>query len=164
MKTIVVKTEKVVSHKDDMMPVIEVINQKISPELTFFKFVKYLPNQGYKSATVVKVLDDDKEVDEVEKYQTMIDESLKAKQSGAIDYKAESEKQAKLNAELLKRIEAIETGNKEGYNTPIMFEQRDKNREVLVQKAYELSITFRSNIGNAKLLEKIQEVEPEFKV
>jgi len=40
----------------------------------------------------------------------------------------------------------------------------EDNRTLLKEKADELNITYRGNIGNAKLLEKIQEIEPEFKI
>ena len=39
-----------------------------------------------------------------------------------------------------------------------------KNRAKLEEKANELEIEYRANIGDAKLLDKILEVEPEFKL
>lgn len=158
MKTIVVKTEKVTSHKGDGMPVIETITQKISPELTFNKFIKYLLNQNYKSTTVIKVLKDDKEVSEVKKYQDKIDYVLSSanKTKGQTDYKALSEKQSDQLTEALKRIEALEDKGQNEDNT--------EDRKKLETKARELNITFKANIGDEKLLVKIIEIEPNFKL
>lgn len=156
MKTIVVNTEKVVSHKGDGMPVLESIDQKISPELTFNKFIKYLPNQNYKSATVIKVIEDGKEINEIGKYQSMVDDVLKPKPSAgaSVDYKALSEKQSSQLEEALKRIAALEDKGSE----------KSDYRVSLEVKAEELDISFRANIGDAKLLEKIQQIEPDFKL
>lgn len=164
MKTIVVETKKVVAHKADGMPVIETIKQKLSPELTFNKFVRLLPNQGYTSAKVVKVLEtsfvdnkpNHKELDEIDKYQAMIDDRIKptAKAGEPIDYKAKSEKQEALLKELEERLRALEKKGSE----------KSPERANIEDKANELGISFRANIGDEKLLEKIKEVEPEFEV
>jgi hypothetical protein len=172
MKTIVVETKKVVAHKGNGMPVIETIKQKINPELTFNKFVRLLPNQGYMSATVLEVIktkfeqkEEDGEkfqvakhsnLDEVEKYQAMIDERLKpeTKPGEAIDYKAKSEKQEALLKELEERLRALEDKGSE----------KSPERVNMEDKANELGITFRSNIGDEKLLGKIKEVQPDFEV
>lgn len=157
MKTIVVITKKVTSHKGNGMPVIETIEQKISPELTFNKFVKYLPNQNYNSATVIRVLQDGKEVNEIDKYQEMINDGLNPENQvkGATDYKALSEKQSNQLTEALKRIEALEGKGSE---------EVSEDRKKIELKAKELNITFRSNIGDEKLLAKITEIEPDFKL
>jgi hypothetical protein len=175
MKTVVVKTEKIIGHKNSGMPIIDVISQKISPELTFNKFIKYLPNQQYLKATVIKVLNDGKEVDEIEKYQAMIDGSLKpeVKAGEAIDYKALSEKQSAKMAEMMQRLEALEdkkevdpidTILKEGLKNEANKEDSKIIRMQLEDKANELNISFRANIGDTKLLEKIQAIEPEFNI
>lgn len=174
MKTIVVETKKVVSHDGKGMPVIETIKQKINPELTFNKFVRLLPNQGYAEAKVLEVIQttfETKEengkkfpvakhsnLDEVEKYQAMIDERLKpeTKPGDAIDYKAKSEKQEAQLKEMMERLKALE----EKQGGQVTSDMRQK----LEAKANELEITFRSNIGDEKLLEKIREVQPDFKV
>jgi hypothetical protein len=174
MKTIVVETKKVVSHDGKGMPVIETIKQKINPELTFNKFVRFLPNQGYAEVNVLEVIEtkfETKEEDgrkfqvpkhsklnEVEKYQARINEVLKpeAKPGDAIDYKAKSEKQEAQLKEMMARLQALEEKNK-----PVDISEY---RLKLETKAKELEITFRSNIGDEKLLEKIKEVQPDFEV
>jgi hypothetical protein len=155
MKTIVVKTEKVTSHKTNGMPVVESITQKISPELTFKKFIKYLPNQNYSSVTVVKVLEKGKELDQVKQYQSEVDNVLSPSNQvkGEIDYKALSEKQSSQLGDALKRIEALEGKD-----------DNSEDRKALEGKANELNITFRSNIGDDNLLKKINEIEPDFKL
>lgn len=129
MKTIVVNTKKVVSHDSKGMPVVEEIEQAISPELTFMKFCKYLPNQQYVEAKVVRVLEskevevkledgkkvgkiESKEVDEIEKFQAMIDTTLEPKEE-VKDYKVVAEKQAKLLEEMQARLEALEAKKEE---------------------------------------------------
>lgn len=172
MKTIVVETKKVIAHKADGMPVIETIKQKLNPELTFNKFARLLPNQGYTSAKVIDVIStsfENKEengkkfqvakhtkLDEIDKYQSMIDERLKptTKAGESIDYKAKSEKQEALLKELEERLRALEN---KGY-------EKSPERAKIEDKANELGISFRANIGDEKLLEKIKEVEPEFEV
>lgn len=164
MKTIVVETKKVVAHKADGMPVIETIKQKINPELTFNKWVDFLPNQGYTSVKVLEVINTVFEnnkpkhsnLDEIEKYQSIIDEKLspETKAGESIDYKAKSEKQEALLAEMMERLKALEDKG----------DDKSDDRVKLESKAKELNISFRSNIGDEKLLEKIKEVEPKFEV
>lgn len=154
--TVKVKTEKVVAHQENGMPKIETITQSISPEATFKKFLQFLPNQNYKSATVVKVFEDGEEVNKVDEYQSKVDAALETKhQFGEkVDYKSKSEKlEAKLS-EVLERLEALES-NKGSNNL---------DRGALESKATELNITFRSNIGDDKLLAKIKEIEPNFEL
>lgn len=170
MKTIVVQTKKVVSHNADQTPVYEIIDQKIGPELTFSKFLKYLPNQGYVSAKILRVLktepvkpkDKDgrityttKEIGGIEEYQAMVDKALKpVKSNQKVDYKAELEKEHADKADLLKRLEALEKKN-EGSG-------KSESRELLEEKANELNIKFDARLGDGKLLAKIQEVDAEF--
>jgi hypothetical protein len=124
MKTVIVKTKKVVSHDGKGMPVVEKIEQALSPELTFNKFCKYLPNQQYTEVQVLKVLESkeelididgkkvgrikNKEVDEIAKYQAMIDATIEPKEE-IKDYKVVAEKQAKLLEEMQERLKALET-------------------------------------------------------
>lgn len=149
MITVHVKTKKVVSHNAQNESVYETIVQKIGPEATFNKFAKLLPNQGYASAEVIKVIEDGKEVDLIEKYQSMLDIKPKI-QDEKIDYKGLAEKQGKLLEEMEARLKALEGDSK------------SEDRIKLESKANELEINFRANIGDSKLLEKIQEKEPEF--
>lgn len=166
MKTVVVNTEKVVSHKGDGMPVIETIEQKISPELTFNKFIKYLSIQNYSKVTVIGVLKNGKKVKEIDKHQAMVDQALRSKEvkDKPIDYKALSEKQADLMANMENRLQALEGTNPTDEE---LLEQKKKAEECRLKleiKAEELKIEFSPNIGDENLLKKIQEVEPEFNI
>jgi len=58
------------------------------------------------------------------------------------------------------KFEVIEEDNIDDESN---IEQAVNVREILEAKAQELGISYRSNIGNEKLLEKINEVEPNFK-
>jgi hypothetical protein len=152
MKTIVVVTKKIVAHKENGTPITEEIKQKLSPEMTFNKFLKYLSNQYYTSVTVVEAFEGKKALD-VKEYQEKVDNAMEKKQSDRIDYKALSEKQSKQLEEALKRLEVLENKS-----------TKDNARERLEAKAIELEISFRANIGNDKLLAKIQEIEPDFEL
>lgn len=156
MKTIVVKTKKVVSHKENGEAVYEETRIPLSPELTFNKFVKYIHNQGYVSVDVIEVLDNGKSVDEVDKYNKKIQEVLRPKSNPGqdIDYKALSEKQNALLQELQERLSLLEDKSN----------NKTESRIKLEAKANDLNISFRANIGDEKLLEKIKEIEPEFEV
>lgn len=194
MKTIVIKTKKVVSHKRDGMPVIETIEQKIGPEFTFNKWLKYLPNQNFQSAVVVRVLEStevknkmvNKEIDEVEKYQALIDKALKSetKLGEEVDYKALSEKQSSQLQDALNRIAALEDHkkgkdlsnidipNKDAINQIMDIGLKNEAKKIndkivrlaLESKANELEMKFDKRLGDAKLLEKIQAIEPEFNI
>lgn len=197
MKTIVVKTKKVISHNADMTPKYEEIKQSLSPEMTFDKFVKYLSNQNYVSVEVLEVFEqtektvknaigkdvfdsyESKQLDEVGIYQEKINEALKPKTKAgeAVDYKALSEKQSAQMAEMMQRLEALES-NKGEDNKRNSLDTITKNiskneaskvdkeviRMALKSKAEELKITYRSTISNDNLLKKIQEVEPDFNI
>ena len=145
--TVVVETKRVVSHKQDGMPLIETIKQTISPKATFDKFLKYLPNQGYSKVTVLSVLEDEKEVDKVSDYQFMVNNNLNpANPIGSdIDYKALSEKQSNLLKAMEDRLAALEN------------KSSGLDRESLEKEANEKGVEFRSNISDESLLKKIKE-------
>lgn len=158
--TVKVNTEKVVSYKSDWMPTIEKITQTLSPQATFEKFVKYLPNQNYKAVDVIGVYEDEKKVDKVDEYQSKIDSVLKPVSSKNVDYKALSEKQASEMSDMKNQLNMMQEQFKQ------MKDKIDSgsNRSLMESKAKELDIRFRSDISDDKLFEKIQEKEPEFKL
>jgi len=157
MKTIVLNVKKVVSQKANGMPEIEETTIKISPEATINKYIKLIPNQNFASVEVIKVLDKGKEVNEIEKYQALIDDTMEgSKQEKPIDYKALTEKQADLIKNMEQRLAALENNSSESGNS--------EDRLKLESKAKELNITFRSTIGDDNLLKKIQEIEPEYNI
>ena len=159
MKTIVVETKKVVAQQENGELVIDTVKQKLSPEPTFLKFVKYLPSQGYKSVEVLKVLKGEQgqtELKEVDKYQAMVDEALKPADNTPVDYKALSEKQSSIIDNLAKRLEALESKSAKT--------DKSEYRLSLEAKAKELNISLRGKITDEKLLEKIKELDPSFDV
>jgi len=85
---------------------------------------------------------------------------LKAKKIAAIKPKSEIELMKEQNALLLERLERLE--NIKPVEAKLEVKISDDGRKKLEEKANELGITFRANIGNEKLLAKIQEIEPEF--
>ena len=90
---------------------------------------------------------------------------VKDNPTAPIDYKKLSEKQASdiaalkaRNSTFEERLNALENGSND-QKPPV-----ESIRKDLEVKANTLGISFRSNIGDAKLLTKIQEIEPEFKI
>lgn len=149
-KYIWLKTAKVTSHKPDATANILRTTVKLEDGDNFTKFLKYINTMGFLTSeppTVVKVLVNGEVKHENEKYQKLVKEALNPTPKNKEDYKAKYE-------DLLERLEALESGN-----TP-----KSSDREILESKAKELGINFRSNIGDAKLLEKIQDVTPEFNI
>jgi leucyl aminopeptidase (aminopeptidase T) len=65
----------------------------------------------------------------------------------------ENQKLKEQSKSVMERLEALEKGN-----------DKSENRVKLEEKANELEITFRANIGDVKLLEKINEKDKEFKL
>lgn len=105
MKTILVQTKKITSHLENGEPIYETINQHLAPEMTFNKFLKYLPNQNYAKVTVLEVSEDDKKLNEVELYQGKVDKALKPE--------VKTNDKDAIIAELTKRLEALESAQKE---------------------------------------------------
>jgi hypothetical protein len=165
---IYLKTARVGSQNSDMTTTIERITVTLEEGKNFNNFVKHLHVQNYlknEPPVVDKVVEvkDGKVIKEIEKapYQAQIEAALnKVVSNEKVDYKAESEKQAKVNADLLARLEALEGGKIQ----PEVDEEKSKIRLLLENKASELHITFRSTIKNAGLLAKIQSIEPDFNI
>ena len=162
-KVIYLKVAKVGSQNSDMTTSIERTEITLEEGKNFNNFVKHLHVQNYimnEPPHVTKVVEvkNGKVGAEIDKepFQKQVEEALnKIKNPSAeVDYKAESEKQAKLNADLLERLEALENkGN-----------DKSDERISLENKANELNVSFRSTIGDEKLLAKINEVEPDYKL
>ncbi|MCK5605281.1 hypothetical protein KAR91_25540 [Candidatus Pacearchaeota archaeon] len=172
MKRIIyLNTARVYAHKADGSPKIERSIVKLEDGPIFSKFVKHIHLKGFieneppyvskvVEASIVAGIEKLKEVDPG-KWQKIVEVAqAKHKPDVAIDYKKLSENQANeieqlnvQNAGFEERLKALEKGNK-----------KSGNREALETKAKLLSIKFRDNIGDTKLLEKIQAIEPDFKL
>jgi len=163
-KVIYLKVAKVGSQNSDMTTSIERTEVTLEEGKNFNNFVKHLHVQNDIDSepphvTKVVIVKNGKVIDnDVDKapYQKQVEAALdKMKNPNkVIDYKAESEKQSKLNADLLERLEALENKGNE----------KSDDREALEDKANELEISFRSTIGDEKLLKKIQDIEPDYKL
>ena len=154
---------------------------------SFAKFVKNLNANRYKeNPLIIKVVDykTTKELD-TKDYQDVIDSKIsEAKSKKKVDYKKLAKDQEleiktmKIDfEERLRELEGkintkpeLDEIDSEKEETPNNESESNENdigpdyRDLLEQKANELNITFRSNIGDVKLLGKIQEIEPEFKI
>lgn len=148
------QTHKVVSiSKEDRMPVIESILVKLTSILSLKKYSLFLKQEAIIKGNppkVIKVLIDGKDAGNEERYkaQAIVDEIVKPQT------KQLSDKQKIQDLE--KRIALMEVPKKK--ESPAI----DTTREQLEAKAIELNIAFRSNLGNEKLLLKIQDIEPEY--
>lgn len=144
----------------------------------FLKFVEHIYLKGYtETPEVVKVLENGIEIDKT-KYQKLVNEAMEVDKSKPIDYRELSEKQAdelakkktlidsfserlsKLENSKLIESESILTGMDTTATETIVIPKRS----ILESKANELGIKFRDNIGNDKLLLRIQGKEPKFKI
>ena len=185
MKRIVhVKAKRIVSHDGVGKPVINesVIKLIDQPEFLslenrspFAKFVKYMNMNKYmENPKILEVIDfDTRKPLDVEEYQKAIDEmAAKSKSKEKIDYKKlAQEKELELKRmkdDFEQRLKALEKPVKKVtekvIEKPVEVVIKKTDREILKAKATELNIKFKGNIGNAKLLEKIQAIEPEFKI
>jgi hypothetical protein len=138
------------------MPIIESILVKLTGILSLKKYCSFLKQERVikdKPPTIVKVLIEDKDAGEDEKRtaQLIVNEILKPP-TKQLSYKQKFE-------ELEKRLSLMEV-SKDEPKKPVI----DSTREQLEAKAKGLNITFRSNLGNEKLLLKIQEIEPEYEI
>lgn len=170
MKRVIwIKTARVYAQDSDMTAKVERTTVKLEDGDNFNKFVKYANLKGYKKDEppyIEKVMDlvDDKWV-EVDKaaYSEKLNAALKVEiPTEKIDFKALAEKQAKelettktMLEELSERMKSLEEKKQ--------VEADPELRSKLETKATELGIKFRDNIGNEKLLAKINEIEPDFK-
>ena len=89
-----------------------------------------------------------------------INKEIKDTITGANKPKTEAQLLKEQNEMLIARLEALENGGKT-VNDNV---EKSNDRIALENKANDLKIQFRSNIGDEKLLEKINEIEPEFKL
>lgn len=162
MKVIQVMTERNSSHDSVGNPVVEKILQTIESGFKWDKFLKYLPYHGYRKVTVLGFIDAEfnhsdskKELNksENEDLQSQVDKALKVDEVKTTDFKAALELEKKRNDELAQRLAALEAKLSGG-----------SERDLLETKAKELGISFRNNIGDEKLLEKIKEIEPDFNI
>ena len=187
MKTVIhLKTARVYGNNADMTPKVERTTVKLEDGDNFNKFVKHMHLKGYMKSeppVVVKVLQKDEkgkyqEIDKT-KWQNQVAQAVQENGVPAkVDYKAEYEKQKAQNAGIMERLEALEqikpieatlevtksSTLTDDINEVIDANNAQNKRDLLEVKAKELNITFRANIGDAKLLEKIQAVEPDFKL
>lgn len=163
-KIIYLKVAKVASQNADMTSNIERNTITLEEGKNFDNFVALIHTQGYllKEPPVVEevaMLKDGKIVGkdlDKKPYQTQVDKALEAMKmpEKTVDYKAEAEKQKEVNIDLLKRIEALEKGDGDLLG----------DRTALEAKARELNINFPTNIKDETLLNKILEIEPDFKI
>jgi hypothetical protein len=174
---IYLKVAKVASQNADMTTEVERTTVTLESGKNFDNFVKHLHVQNYLTSEaekprVLKVAElkdgvAGKEVDKTP-YVNKVNEALNSVQrSGqAIDYKALSEKQSAKISEMEQRFAAFEDRLKEaeGNKGKVPEDQPTFNRVILEDKAKELDINFKSNIGDKKLLEKIQVIEPDYKL
>lgn len=173
MNTVIhLKTARVYGHNDDGSPKIERTIVKLEDGSNFNKFIKHMYLKGFmdkEPPTVVKILQKSNgkfvEISGV-KWQTMVDKEIaNNKQPTKVDYKALSEKQANeianlkiVNDGVEERLKALETPK-----VPAKPKEKTPKRLALETKAKELKIAYKS-ASSKKLLEKIQKIEPDFKL
>lgn len=166
------QTHKVASiNKKDSMPVIESILVKLTSILSLKKYCLFLTQERViekNPPKITKVLIDGKDAgeDEMRTAQATMDEILKPAEK-KLSYKEAFEDQEKKTIELEKRLQALEVPKLEMIDSSdleLRKAEDDKRKEMLRAKATELNIAFRSNLGDEKLLLKIQEIEPEYKI
>jgi len=169
-KVIHLKTARVYALNRDSTPKIERTTVKLMDGTNFNKFIDNIHLKGFmenEPPYVDKVLQMvDKKYVEIDKapWQKIVDEAISKKGiKASVNYKELAEKQSKEINQLRanndgfeERLRQLEGGGKSGSDTVY--------RDALISKANELKIKFRGNIGDAKLLAKIVEVEPDFKV
>lgn len=169
MKTVIhLKTARVYATNEDSTPKIERTTVKLEDGDNFLKFVKHMHLRGFIKSEppfVDKVLRlKGKEYVEIDKkpWQDIVEKALADKKpmESKIDYKHLSEKQTKEISQLKANNDSFEERLKKLEGSP---DDKSESRKALELKATELKIKFRDNIGDAKLLEKIKLIEPEYK-
>ena len=113
MRTVHVQTKKVSSYDGKGLPIIETITQKVRSNGSNDEFEALCAialATGYLSLEVVKVLNTKtkKEVDEVEKYQAILDSFIEPAEE-PVDLQTENETLKAQNEAILKRLEALES-------------------------------------------------------
>ncbi|MCP4336233.1 MAG: hypothetical protein GY679_00060 [Mycoplasma sp.] len=166
-KVVHFRVQKVVSHDSKGMPIIEDNIIKVSPEFQVIRYINLIKQQNNLSVEVVKVLqrDDDKseykEIKEIEKWQSLVNEETKEPEQ-VKDYKKAYEDQSKdienLKAQMAELLAAKDN------TKPKQPKERSDKRITLENKASELGIRFMKTIGDDNLLKRVQDVESEFNV
>jgi len=172
-RVIWLKTARVYATDSDMTAKVERSTVKLEDGDNWLKFIKYLPLKGYKKdepPVIEKVIEKQNGAWVTIDPQPWIDqlnEALKIEPipGEKIDFKVLAEKQAnqlkEANANfkaLEERLKALESGKQ-----PEVPKEASPERIKLEAKATELGIKFLPNIGDAKLLAKINKIEPEYK-
>ena len=180
MKTAIhLKTARVSSTDTDGTPKIERLTVKLTDGINFNKFVRHMYLQNYlkkEPPFVAKVIQEKGgewvEIDKTPWQEIVEKELLSRGKPVIIDYKALSEQQSKeiegLKSDFEDRLASLEKGKaeikKDFQIAKSEIITNPSNRSKLEQKATELKVKFRTNIGDKKLLEKIQAIEPDFKI
>ena len=160
---IYVQTKKISSYNQEGKPIIETSLLKLNEGRPFDGFIKFINSNRYSEIPRVMNVIQLKGLkktgyeytvlsDEVKTYQEIINNTKNSKAEKSIDYKKLSEEQAKLIESFELRLKSLESKGNTG------------DRQILESKANELNIQFRNTIGDAKLLEKINEIDQEFKL
>jgi hypothetical protein len=160
-KIIWLKTAKVMGTDSDGLGIIQFTTIKLESVNSFPKFIEHIHLHGLMMAknppTVIKVTENEIEIDEIDKYQKVVaDHLIKSKAPVIVDYKKEFEKTNDTNKKLTDRLGALEDLIKGMQNKPI---EKSLERLSLEDKANELDIKFRADISDEKLKEKINNVE-----
>ena len=167
METVIyLKTSKVFGYHGNGLPKIEKSTVKLESVRAFPNFIRHISANKYTENPIVeKVIEiENGKINEIDVslYQDIINKALKKETlKNDTDYKKLAEDQAAKIALLEEKFSKLEAKS----NNESSEENELSNiRESLEQKANELNITFRSSIGDKKLLAKIQEIEPDFKL
>lgn len=170
MKTIHLKTARVSGLNSDNTSIIERITVKLEEGKSFNNFIKHLPLIGLiknEPPKVVKVLEFKagkyKEID-TKPHQALVDAAIAPKlgDTQSVDFKAKYEKQAGEIQELRDLIAKMQPETPSEEDEDLI--GGPTQREQLETKANELEITFNKAIGDEKLLERIQGVDPDFNI
>ena len=168
METVIyLKTSKVFGYQANGLPKIEKSTVKLESIRAFPNFIRHINANKYTETPIVeKVIEiangKTNEID-VSLYQDIVNKALKKPASKEnVDYKKLAEDQEK---ELLNQADEIALFKERFAKLEAKINvNSSEERELLEQKANELNITFRSSIGDKKLLAKIQEIEQDFEV
>ena len=167
METVIyLKTSKVFGYHSNGLPKIEKSTVKLESVRAFPNFIRHISANKYTENPIVeKVIEiENGKINEIDAslYQDIINKALKTETlKNDTDYKKLAEDQAAKIALLEEKFSKLEAKS----NNESSEENELSNiRELLEQKANELNITFRSSIGDKKLLAKIQEIEQDFEV
>jgi len=167
METVIyLKTSKVFGYHGNGLPKIEKSTVKLESVRAFPNFIRHISANKYTENPIVeKVIEiENGKINEIDVslYQDIINKALKKETlKNDTDYKKLAEDQAAKIALLEEKFSKLEAKS----NNESSEENELSNiRELLEQKANELNITFRSSIGDKKLLAKIQEIEQDFEV